>query len=163
VDKPDYYQILQVESSASQEQIRAAFKRLALIYHPDRSKDPDSTEQMRQLNEAYEFLGTPEKRALYDTERQNKLSIIIFDESPEEDHASPRIITRFCHLAMLISGWVSNPLKTLFRVTALVFLIFLWALIVGQIDFVAMLILILFALWIILSLIIRLNFANIDE
>jgi hypothetical protein len=167
VDKSDYYEILQVDSGASQEEIRAAYKRLAFLYHPDLSAGADSTLQMQLLNEAYEILGYPEKRALYDSEKNVQQSIIIVEESPDDSqekvHSSSRRSSRFIRLALRLSGWVSDPLKTLFRVAILMFLIFLWAMFIGQINIIVVFALIIFAVWLILSLILRMNYARTEE
>ena len=64
----DYYQILGVSRTASQEEIKKAFRRLAMKYHPDRNKDDKSSEaRFKEINEAYAVLGNPEKRKQYDT------------------------------------------------------------------------------------------------
>lgn len=65
----DYYRVLQVDPAADPEVIEAAYKRLALKLHPDRNKAPDATERFRALQQAYEILRDPEKRAGYDRVR----------------------------------------------------------------------------------------------
>jgi len=62
----DYYEILGVPRDASEEEIRRAFRRLALQYHPDRNKSPEAEEIFKEINEAYQVLSDPEKRAAYD-------------------------------------------------------------------------------------------------
>lgn len=62
----DYYKILGVEKSSSQEEIQRAYRKLARKYHPDINKAGDAEEKFKQLNEAYEVLGDPEKRSRYD-------------------------------------------------------------------------------------------------
>ncbi|MBI2856584.1 MAG: DnaJ domain-containing protein, partial [Chloroflexi bacterium] len=62
----DYYQVLGVPRSASQEEIRAKFRRLALEYHPDRNREPGAQEKFKEINEAYQVLSDPQKRAEYD-------------------------------------------------------------------------------------------------
>lgn len=60
----DYYLVLQVQPNADPEVIKAAYRRLALKYHPD--VEDSSPAQMQELNEAYEVLSAPDKRAAYD-------------------------------------------------------------------------------------------------
>jgi hypothetical protein len=64
-DGPTFYQILQVDPQADPEVIDAAFRRLAIKYHPDTSKDPRASEKMRQLLEAKAVLADPQKRRAY--------------------------------------------------------------------------------------------------
>lgn len=60
------YQILQVDPSADQEVIEAAYRGLAKKYHPDLSSDPDATRIMQEINDAYKILRDPMERRLYD-------------------------------------------------------------------------------------------------
>jgi curved DNA-binding protein len=63
----DYYQILGVEKSASAEDIKKAYRKLALKYHPDRNKDNKEAEaKFKDISEAYAVLSNPEKKKQYD-------------------------------------------------------------------------------------------------
>ena len=64
--KRDYYEILGVSRDASPEEIKRAFRKAALKYHPDRNKDADAVEKFKEASEAYEVLSDPEKRNRYD-------------------------------------------------------------------------------------------------
>ena len=66
---PDYYKILQVSTTASSAEIKAAYRRLAKIYHPDKSSGYADEEKFKQIKEAYETLINPQKRARYDGRR----------------------------------------------------------------------------------------------
>ena len=64
----DYYKVLGVDRNASQEEVRRAYRRLALKYHPDRNpNDPAAAENFKVAARAYEVLSDPQKRSLYDT------------------------------------------------------------------------------------------------
>jgi curved DNA-binding protein len=64
----DYYQVLGVDKTASKDDLKKAYRKLALKYHPDRTKgDKTAEEKFKQANEAYAVLSDPEKRQQYDT------------------------------------------------------------------------------------------------
>ena len=65
--KRDYYEVLGIQKGADEKEIKRAYKRLAMKYHPDRTKgDKESEEKFKEINEAYEVLADKEKRATYD-------------------------------------------------------------------------------------------------
>lgn len=65
--KRDYYQVLGIQKNASEEEIKKAYRRLAMKYHPDRNPgDKQAEEAFKEAKEAYEILSDPQKRAAYD-------------------------------------------------------------------------------------------------
>ena len=62
----DYYEVLGVSRNDSEEEIRKAFRRKAMEYHPDRNKEPDAEDKFKEINEAYQVLSDSTKRAQYD-------------------------------------------------------------------------------------------------
>ena len=65
--KRDYYEVLGVDKSASDSEIKKAFRRVAMKYHPDRNPDnEDAGEKFKRAQEAYEILGDEEKKSAYD-------------------------------------------------------------------------------------------------
>ncbi|XP_061187456.1 dnaJ homolog subfamily B member 9-like isoform X2 [Saccostrea echinata] len=64
--KKDYYEILGVKKNATDKQIKRAFRKLAVKYHPDKNKDKDAQEKFVEIAKAYETLSDPDKRKKYD-------------------------------------------------------------------------------------------------
>ena len=64
--KQDYYGVLGVSREATSEDVKKAFRKLALRYHPDRNKDDGASEKFKAINEAYQVLSDPKRRAEYD-------------------------------------------------------------------------------------------------
>ena len=66
-NKRDYYEILGVEKGASDDQIKKAYRKVAMKYHPDRNPgDHAAEESFKEASEAYEVLGDDDKKAKYD-------------------------------------------------------------------------------------------------
>lgn len=62
----DYYCILGIEKGASDEDIKKAYRKQALKFHPDKNKSPQAEEKFKEVAEAYEVLSDPKKREIYD-------------------------------------------------------------------------------------------------
>src|SRR4030043_1470508 len=64
--KRDYYEVLGVKRTATEEEMKKAYRKLALQYHPDRNKSKDAEEKFKTISEAYAVLSDKQKRVQYD-------------------------------------------------------------------------------------------------
>lgn len=62
----DYYKTLGIPKGSNEEEIKKAYRRMALRFHPDKNKDPSAEEKFKEIAEAYEVLSDPKKRVVYD-------------------------------------------------------------------------------------------------
>lgn len=83
----DYYGILGVPPSAGELEIKRAFRKLAVRYHPDKNPSPEARPVFHDINEAYDVLSDPEKRTRYDARRENPFAEIISE--PVVQHRDP--------------------------------------------------------------------------
>lgn len=99
----DYYQILGVNRTATNEEIRQAFRKLAMKHHPDRGGDAT---RFQEINEAHSILGDPDKRQEYDNPRSNFSQFNFRSGSPFEDMFEQfRKQTRQTHVRLTL--WIS--------------------------------------------------------
>ncbi len=80
----DYYHILGVPPTSSAQEIKLAYRKLAIKYHPDKNPNPQAENIFKEINEAYDVLGDPQKRHVYDLR-----SFTIFD-IPEQEPVKTR-------------------------------------------------------------------------
>ena len=105
--KSDYYSILGVAPDASKEEIKKAYRRLALKHHPDKDKSPGAHERFIQINEAYLILSDDEARARYDAElRHHRAESGRDNRYQEEDHPGDSE-----HHDIDLRAWAQNAKK----------------------------------------------------
>ena len=107
----DYYQILQVHYDASPDVIKAAYRKLSTLYHPDTSHNPNEDKQMLDINEAYSILSNPEKRTTYHklwlqnrTDRSRQVHPASAFNASLSDISAKDVLDRFFH-ALLTKNW----------------------------------------------------------
>lgn len=83
----DYYQILGVPPNAHAADIKRAYRKLALLYHPDKNPDPSAELYIKEINEAYDVLSDAQARQAYDFKRENPFREIL--ETPQQRHRDP--------------------------------------------------------------------------
>ena len=66
MSKRDYYEVLGLSKEASKDEIKKAYRKMARVYHPDVSQEPESEAKFKEVNEAYEVLSDEQKKSVYD-------------------------------------------------------------------------------------------------
>jgi hypothetical protein len=100
IDFIDYYQLLQLEIYCTNEQLKAAYKQQAVLWHPDKNPGIDTTSKMQQINEAFLILKDADSRILYD---QEYLQYQKFSEQKRQ-YSSKKIEYQFQNETL--NGWI---------------------------------------------------------
>jgi hypothetical protein len=85
----NYYQVLGVKYTASHDEIKRAYRRLAVMYHPDKNPDPEAENLFKTINEAYDVLGDPSKKSGYDLKLQSPFVNVSPEEQSGPIHRDP--------------------------------------------------------------------------
>ncbi len=85
----NYYEILGVNNKASQTELKRAYRRLAVLYHPDKNPDPTAEQFFKEVNEAYYVLSDTSKRSQYDFKLHNPFSDFVLPIEPRPYHRDP--------------------------------------------------------------------------
>ncbi|KAJ8360569.1 hypothetical protein SKAU_G00170940 [Synaphobranchus kaupii] len=102
IDNDDYYSLLNARREATQEELKASYRRLCMLYHPDKHRDPELKRQAEQLfnlvHQAYEVLSEPQSRAIYDIYGKRGLEVEGWEVVREEEDAGgdPRGVLSVC-------------------------------------------------------------------
>jgi curved DNA-binding protein CbpA len=176
LDEKDHYALLQIAEDASIDEVKTAYRRLALENHPDLVADPWATERMQRINAAYGILIDPTKRAAYDLERAAlfREALEAFERDPDdvqesEDnrHKKELVDTQEIQVSQeeleKRRSWARNQLKLIFRIFLITFALFAWALVTGQVNFALLAFLLVISLQIILSIMMRVRNVSTPE
>ena len=105
----DYYKILGVLPSASGDEIKSAYRKLAVKFHPDRNPDPRVADHFKEITEAYNTLGDEENRRVYDL-RFSSAFQEVFTPEPEVTHRDPRYNRRPNPSRQRVEKWTMKDL-----------------------------------------------------
>jgi curved DNA-binding protein CbpA len=76
MDTKDYYKIMGLSPDASKEEIKSAYRKHVMQYHPDRNRDdPNGLEKLKEINEAYHILGNDSRKMAYDMMQVNRIKV----------------------------------------------------------------------------------------
>src|SRR5688500_17500629 len=104
----DFYNILGLNKNASSDEIKKAYKKLALKYHPDKNKTPEAVEMFQLINQANEILSNPEKKETYDNfgeaglEQMNMPNPFSFNMNPFAGMRRHNYVEELIHTVTLV-------------------------------------------------------------
>lgn len=108
MNESNYYGILEVPENASMEEIKKSYRRLSMLYHPDKNKqNPDCVGKFQKINEAYETIGDVDKRKEYDMKRNNPFFRMMNGQGPPGD-AMNNIDQMFSNIFGMPFGFMPN-------------------------------------------------------
>ena len=103
----DYYKSLGLVRGASEEDIKKAYKKMALKFHPDKNKTPGAEEKFKEIAEAYEVLSDPKKRQVFDQYGEEGLKGTNFFDQYGEEGLKGIIVFFHC----FVEGWKGTKLE----------------------------------------------------
>lgn len=109
----DYYSVLGVTTESNEDEIRRAYHKLALRYHPDKNPEEDAEEKFKEIAEAYDVLTDPQKRNLYD--RRGKYTCMCTTQS--NTHTHTRGHKHILALVQKAAEGINNLAHTTFNLT----------------------------------------------
>lgn len=108
----DYYQILDIPQNSSQEEIKIAFKKQAILWHPDKNPEIDTTEQMQNINEAFLILKDIDARERYDIEfNLYKTSINNQEKNEQFKDKKSNSSDEYVVNDEILNNWMNNAKK----------------------------------------------------
>lgn len=151
----DYYSILQIDSDAPLEEVRSAYKRLALFTHPDLSGHPQANQQMQRLNEAFEVLSNPEKRAQYDQDRTAASALTPVEKPAPAEPEAQVDRKQQKDLGRKWNRLVRNQLKMMAYIVLLTTAMFFWSLASGRVNIMMILLIVGVTVFSLVSMILK--------
>uniref|UniRef100_A0A673HGH1 DnaJ homolog subfamily B member 9 n=1 Tax=Sinocyclocheilus rhinocerous TaxID=307959 RepID=A0A673HGH1_9TELE len=104
----DYYSVLGIQKGASDDEIKKAYRKQALKYHPDKNKSPGAEDKFKEIAEAYDVLSDPKKKDIYDKFGEE-------GDSSDATVAWRRIWKLMTHLPVLAwVAWAVSPAPFIF-------------------------------------------------
>jgi DnaJ-class molecular chaperone len=109
----NFYTILEIPETANADEIKKSYRRLSMLYHPDKNNNSNATEKFQKISEAYETLGDPDKKKHYDMTRTNPFlnlnSNIFFRTNEVNSHEQEQHLVDELFSTLFGFGSFSNP------------------------------------------------------
>ena len=113
MDKKKYYEILEIDKNATQEDIKKSYRKLSLLHHPDKNgNSQESINKIQDINEAYEVLSNQEKKMMYDNEENGMMFSSGMDDIPVDLH---NLFSTMFNANMFNSGGDVNTFRVFFN------------------------------------------------